>query len=62
MLSANKAFVSYVRAYSEHILKYTFNISVCDLGGLATLLGVLRMPRVKEILGKILYYKSKFLY
>ncbi|SJK86104.1 DEAD/DEAH box helicase [Babesia microti strain RI] len=52
MLSANKAFVSYVRAYSEHILKYTFNISVCDLGGLATLLGVLRMPRVKEILGR----------
>nr|PVC51857.1 ATP-dependent RNA helicase [Theileria orientalis] len=52
LLSSSRAFVSYTRAYSEHSLKYIFEKHKLDYGSLATSLGVLRIPRVKEILGK----------
>ncbi|EDO08085.1 DEAD/DEAH box helicase family protein [Babesia bovis T2Bo] len=54
MILASKAFVSYTRAYSEHRLKSIFEQRSVDYGGLATSFGVLRVPRVKEILGKAL--------
>ncbi|GBE59102.1 ATP-dependent RNA helicase [Babesia ovata] len=52
LLSATKAFVSYTRAYSEHRLKSIFEQKNVDYGALATSFGVLKVPRVKEILGK----------
>jgi len=52
MLKANAGFVSFVRAYQEHKLKFIFNIKELDLGKVAQSFGVLRIPRVKEILGK----------
>merc|ERR1711920_587156 len=52
MLKANKAFVSYLRAYQEHQLPYIFPFKSLDLGALATGFCVLRIPRVKEILGR----------
>ncbi|XP_952287.1 ATP-dependent RNA helicase, putative [Theileria annulata] len=57
LLLSSRAFVSYTRAYSEHSLKYIFEKQKLDYGALATSLGVLRIPRVKEILGrKILHF------
>ncbi|KAK1933282.1 DEAD/DEAH box domain containing protein [Babesia divergens] len=52
LLSASRAFVSYTRAYSEHRLSSIFVERKLDYGGLATSFGVLRVPRVKEILGR----------
>jgi len=52
MLKANKAFVSYVRAYQEHQLPFLFPFKSLDLGGLAMSFCLLRLPRMKEILGK----------
>ncbi|CDR97034.1 DEAD/DEAH box domain containing protein, putative [Babesia bigemina] len=52
LLTATKAFVSYTRAYSEHRLKSIFEQKNVDYGALATSFGVLKVPRVKEILGK----------
>lgn len=52
MLKANKAYVSYVRAYQEHQLKYLFTFNSLDLGALAMGFGLLRLPRMKEILGR----------
>ncbi|EAN32714.2 DEAD/DEAH box helicase family protein [Theileria parva strain Muguga] len=52
LLLSSRAFVSYTRAYSEHSLKYIFEKQKLDYGALATSLGVLRIPRVKEILGR----------
>merc|ERR1712194_409854 len=45
-------FVSYGRAYQEHTLKYVFPFKALDMGGVATGMCLLRMPRIKEILGK----------
>jgi ATP-dependent RNA helicase DDX55/SPB4 len=52
MLKANAAFVSFVRAYQEHKLKFIFSWKEVDVGLIAQSFGVLRIPRVKEILGK----------
>merc|ERR1712217_449880 len=52
MLKANKAFVSFIRAYQEHQLPYIFPFKSLDLGALAMGFCVLRLPRVKEILGR----------
>ncbi|AFZ79322.1 DEAD box ATP-dependent RNA helicase family member protein [Theileria equi strain WA] len=52
LLSASKAFVSYAKSYSEHRLKLIFEINKFDYGSLATSMGVLRIPRIKEILGR----------
>ena len=52
MLKANAAFVSFVRAYQEHKLKFIFSWKEVDIGSIAQSFGVLRLPRVKEILGK----------
>ena len=52
LLKATAAFVSFVRAYQEHKLKFVFSLKELDLGLVAQSFGVLRIPRVKEILGK----------
>jgi ATP-dependent RNA helicase DDX55/SPB4 len=49
---AVKAFVSYVRFYQEHDLKYIFDLKLLDIGNLANSFQLLRLPRLKEILGK----------
>jgi ATP-dependent RNA helicase DDX55/SPB4 len=51
MLKANAGFVSFVRAYQEHKLKLIFSWKEVDVGHIAQSFGVLRIPRVKEILG-----------
>merc|ERR1711972_534603 len=52
MLESSKAFVSFTRAYQEHQLQYLFPFKALDMGGLATGFCLLRMPRMKEILGR----------
>ena len=52
MLRATAAFVSFVRAYQEHKLKFIFSWKEVEIGHIAQSFGVLRIPRVKEILGK----------
>jgi len=52
MLKATKAFMTFVRAYKEHELAYIFPFTCLDLGSLATGFCLLRLPRMKEILGK----------
>lgn len=52
LLKASAAFVSFVRAYQEHKLKIIFSWKEVDVGQIAQSFGVLRIPRVKEILGK----------
>jgi len=52
MLAGSKAFVSYLRAYQEHELKFLFAFSKIPIGFVATSYGLLRIPRMKEILGK----------
>jgi ATP-dependent RNA helicase DDX55/SPB4 len=49
---AVKAFVSFIRFYLEHDLKYIFDIKLLDVGNLANSFSLLRIPRIKEILGK----------
>ena len=49
---AQAAFVSYVRYYKEHLLNFIFQFKDLDLGFLAQGFCLLRIPRVKEILGK----------
>merc|ERR1719221_500637 len=52
MLKASRAFVSFLRSYQEHQLPYIFPFKGLDLGALATGFCLLRMPRMKEILGR----------
>lgn len=49
---AQAAFVGYLRYYKEHQLSYIFQLKNLDLGFLAQGFCLLRIPRVKEILGK----------
>jgi ATP-dependent RNA helicase DDX55/SPB4 len=49
---AVKAFVSFIRFYKEHDLKYIFDLKLLDIGNLANSFSLLRIPRVREILGK----------
>ena len=47
-----KAFVSYIRAYKEHDLRYIFEFKNIDIGKIANSFFLFRIPRVKEILGR----------
>ena len=49
---AKQSFVSYIRFYCEIDLKYIFDIKKLDLGNLASSFSLLKVPRVREILGK----------
>ena len=44
-----RAFVSYLRAYKEHICKYIFRFNDLSMGWLASSFGALRLPKMKEI-------------
>ena len=50
--AAQRAFVAFVRSYTEHELGFIFQFKQLDLGVLARSFCLLRIPRVKEILGK----------
>lgn len=52
MLKSSKAFLTFVRAYQEHQLPYIFPFKRLELGPLATGFNLLRLPRMKEILGR----------
>eukprot|EP00914_Ancora_sagittata_P026694 GHVO01052492.1.p1 GENE.GHVO01052492.1~~GHVO01052492.1.p1 ORF type:complete len:682 (-),score=156.58 GHVO01052492.1:30-2075(-) len=56
MERAKAAYVSHVRAYKEHQLSFVFPMESLDLGDLGSSLGLLRIPRVKEVLGKKLNF------
>jgi hypothetical protein len=49
---SKKAFVSYIRSYKEHDLRYIFEFKHLDIGKTAKSFFMYRIPRVKEILGK----------
>lgn len=61
-----RAFVSYIRAYKEHLCKYIFRLSDLQLGWLASSFSIVRLPKMKEIkkaardakLGKLPGYKD----
>merc|ERR1712070_156114 len=44
--------MSFMRAYKEHELTYLFPMAKLDIGRLATGYCLLRLPRIKEIMGK----------
>nr|WCZ58627.1 ATP-dependent RNA helicase [Seculamonas ecuadoriensis] len=46
---AQRAFVSYVRAYREHKLSFVFPFKQLDLGCLAALFALVTMPRMSDI-------------
>ncbi|KAF7459179.1 DEAD-box ATP-dependent RNA helicase 18 [Cryptosporidium felis] len=49
---AKKGFVSYIRAYKEYQLGFIFPMKKLRIGEIASSFALLRIPRVKEILGK----------
>ncbi|EAS01115.2 DEAD-box ATP-dependent RNA helicase (macronuclear) [Tetrahymena thermophila SB210] len=49
---SKKAFISYIRSYMEHDLKYIFEFKDLDIGWVARSFFLLRLPRIKEILSK----------
>ena len=49
MEKAAAAFVSYVRAYSEHQCNYIFKLDDLDLGALASAMALLRLPKLREL-------------
>lgn len=52
MMKGMKGFVSHIAGYKEHQLSFLFNLRDLDIGQLATSYSLLRVPRMKEILGK----------
>lgn len=48
---ANRAFVSYIQAYSKHECNLILRLKDIDLGKLAMGFGLLRMPRMPELKG-----------
>jgi len=49
---AIKAFISLIRFYKEHDLKYIFDFNKLDIGNIAHSFRLMRLPRLKEIIGK----------
>ncbi|KAL1128897.1 hypothetical protein AAG570_013431 [Ranatra chinensis] len=48
---ANRAFVSFIRAYGKHDCCYILRTKDLDFGGLATAFGLLRLPKMPELKG-----------
>eukprot|EP00889_Picochlorum_renovo_P007950 jgi/Picre1/34980/NNA_002445.t1 len=44
-----RAFVSYLRAYKEHVCKYIFQFGDLQMGWLASSFALLRLPKMKEV-------------
>jgi len=49
---AKSAFVSFIRYYKEHNLRFIFPFELLDIGNVANAFFLFKIPRVKEILGK----------
>jgi len=49
---AVKGLISLIRFYQEHDLKYIFDVNRIDIGNMANTFRLLRLPRMKEIIGK----------
>ena len=49
---SQNAFVSFIRYYKEHELKFIFPFNQLQIGHVANSFFLFRMPRIKEILGK----------
>ena len=47
------AFVSYVRGYAQHQCQYIFQLKDIKIGQLATMLGLLTLPSMSELRGKL---------
>lgn len=47
------AFVSFLRYYKEHQLTFIFNFNLLEIGYVANSFFLFKIPRVKEILGKM---------
>jgi len=58
IIKSNQAFVSFVRSYKEHLLRYIFKFNEIDLTDLLNSFFILRMPKIKETMNKNL---EKFL-
>lgn len=51
MDKANRAFVSFVQAYSKHAIKLILNMKKFDFGAVARSFGLLKMPKMPELNG-----------
>ena len=49
MEKGTRAFVSYIRGYKEHHCRFIFRHKELELAKLARAMGLLRLPRMKEI-------------
>jgi len=49
---SQNGFVSFIRYYKEHELNFIFSFIQLEIGSLANSFSLLRLPRIKEILGK----------
>ena len=49
MEKGTRAFVSYMRGYKEHHCRFIFRYKELQLAKLASAVGLLRLPRMKEI-------------
>lgn len=58
MERAQKAFVSFVRAYNEHHCNFIFRLAQLDLGQLATGLALLYLPIMSELKGKHIPFEA----
>lgn len=47
------AFVSYIRGYAQHQCQYIFQLKDIKIGQLATMLGLLTLPSMSELRGKL---------
>jgi ATP-dependent RNA helicase DDX55/SPB4 len=48
-----KAYVSFVQSYIKHECSMIFRVKVLDFGKLATGYGLLRVPKMPELKGKV---------
>ena len=46
------AFISFIRSYKEHKLQILFSLQKLNIGKVAHSFFLLRVPRIKEILGR----------
>ena len=49
--NGSTAFMSYLRAYKEHLCSYIFRFEFLDIGAIARAYGLLRLPKIPETRG-----------
>lgn len=52
LFQSMQAFVSFVRAYSKHEASYIFRIKDLDLVGIAKAFGLIRLPKMPELISR----------